>query len=225
METITSGKFEYIAFFDIDRTIAGSVSGSELVRGAYKRGLMRTSDMTRAVILSAEYRLRLLKPEKIINKMTAWVKGLPEETINKLCLEVFNEIILPSFFSQVKAEMEFHRKNNAGLVILSSSITPICKFTAGHFEMDGILCSELEVKDGVLTGRSVRPLCFGKEKAVRLKEYCELNHIDPGKCWYYGDSVSDSVVLSLVGFPICINPDRQLAKLAKKNGWRTEKWE
>jgi HAD superfamily hydrolase (TIGR01490 family) len=224
MATITLKEYSYIAFFDLDRTIGSAISGNALTRRAYKKGLMSRSDMIRAIYLSLGYKIGIINPEKIINEMVGWVKGLPEDTISQLCMEVFNEVLLPSFFPEINNEIEFHKKNNAKLVVLSSSLAPICRYTVKHLKMDDIVCSELEVKNGILTGFPVRPLCFGVEKAVRLKEYCEKNNSNPKDCWYYGDSISDLAVLTAVGFPVCVNPDKKLLKTAKKNGWRIEKW-
>jgi len=57
--------------------------------------------------------------------------------------------------------------------------------------MDDIICSELEVKDGVLTGKPKGNLCYGNEKLVRLREYCEKNNTDVDDAWYYGDAIID----------------------------------
>jgi HAD superfamily hydrolase (TIGR01490 family) len=225
MATIISKEYNYIAFFDLDRTIASAISGNELTKGAYKRGLMSLRDLIRAIYLSLTYKLGITDPKKIINEMVGWVKGLPEETIEQLCSEVFREVLQPSFFPQIYNEIEYHKKHNGKLVVLSSSLIPICRYTAMYLNMDDIVCSKLEVVNGLFTGRPERPLCFGEEKAVRLKEYCEINNIKPEDCWYYGDSISDLAVLKTVGIPVCVNPDKKLLKEGRKNSWKIEKWE
>lgn len=224
MATIISREYSYIAFFDLDRTIASAVSGNELTKRAYRKGLMSPGDMIRAIYLSLGYKLGIKDPKKIINEMVGWVKGLPEEIIDQLCSEVFREVLQPSFFPQINNEIEYHKSHNGKLVVLSSSLIPICRYAAMYLNMDDIVCSKLEVVDGIFTGRPERPLCFGEEKAVRLKEYCEINNFKPEVCWYYGDSFSDLAVLSAVGFPVCINPDKKLLQVGKRKGWRIENW-
>jgi HAD superfamily hydrolase (TIGR01490 family) len=131
---------------------------------------------------------------------------------------------LPSVHPEVKPEIKFHKEKNAKVVILSSSLVPICREIAAYLEIDDIICSDLEIINGSCTGRTAGPVCFGKEKVVRLKEYCEKNNNTLEKAWYYGDSISDLPALSIVGFPVCINPDKKLKKVAKARNWRIYNW-
>jgi phosphoserine phosphatase len=90
--------------------------------------------------------------------------------------------------------------------------------------MDDIICSELEVINGFMTGRPVGNLCYGKEKLNKIIEYCEKNNSTPPESWYYADAIVDLPALSLVGFPVCINPDRKLSREARRKGWPIFSW-
>ena len=215
----------YIAFFDLDRTITKAVSGSSLVRNAFRKGLLKPSNMLKAICLSAAYMLTMKDPVKIMNDMIQWVKGIREEDFSRLCSDTFQEILLPSIHSEAIAEIEMHKKNNASTVILSSSLIQICREMADHLGMDDIVCSELEISDGRLTGFPKGSLCYGREKISGLTSYCEKNNSKIEDAWYYGDSISDLPVLNIVGNPVCVNPDRMLLKSARKNGWKILFWD
>jgi HAD superfamily hydrolase (TIGR01490 family) len=228
METIFSedsitGK-KNIVFFDLDRTIINAISGNALVRIAYKKGIMTNCDLARAFYLSVVYKLNLRDPQLIIDEMVSWAKGMQVETMNDLCTEVLREVLVPSVYKEAVAEIKIRKNNNAKLVILSSALTPICRGMAKHLEMDDIICSELEVTNGILTGSPIGHLCFGIEKAARLKEYCEKNNTNTSEAWYYGDSISDLAALKSVGNPVCVNPDRKLRKEAIQRGWKILWW-
>jgi HAD superfamily hydrolase (TIGR01490 family) len=214
----------YFAFFDLDHTITKSVSGKELVIGAYKRGLMSRSDLAGAFLLSLTFRMKLLDPMKAINKMGGWVKGIPTEKMESLCSEIFSEVLLPSVYPQIKDEIKLHKENNARLIILSSSLIPVCRKMAEYLGMDDILCSGLESVNGILTGQPEGKFCFGDEKGVRLKHYCEKYNSKLQDAWYYGDALLDLPALSIVGNPVCINPERKLASVARKRGWKIYYW-
>jgi HAD superfamily phosphoserine phosphatase-like hydrolase len=109
-------------------------------------------------------------------------------------------------------------------VILSSALIAVCQEMADNLNIDDILCSELEVYDGKMTGRPIGHLCFGEEKAVRLKEYCEKYKSCQSQAWYYGDSISDLPAFSVVGNPVCINPDKKLKKTAQQRDWKILHW-
>jgi putative phosphoserine phosphatase / 1-acylglycerol-3-phosphate O-acyltransferase len=214
----------YIAFFDLDRTITKAISGKELVGSAYKKGLMTHSSFARAVYLSLAYKLHLKDPQKIIDNMVNWAKGISEETMIDLCTEVFLMKILPSVYAEARSEIKIHKEKNAILVILSSSLAPVCQLAAENLGMDDIICSGLEVNNGYLTGHPLGHLCFGKEKMYRLQAYCEKNNIAASDSWYYGDSISDLNALCAVGNPVCINPDNKLKIEALKRGWKILLW-
>jgi HAD superfamily hydrolase (TIGR01490 family) len=214
----------HIAFFDLDRTITKAISGIALACGAYRKGLMSRSNLINAIYLSISYKLKLKNPVRIMNDMILWVKGLDEKTFTKLCSDVFHEVLQPSIYPDAISEIEMHKRNNVKTVILSSSLVKICRETANYLQMDDIVCSELEISDGHLTGSPKGRLCFGREKINRLTEYCERNNSTPDLAWYYGDSVSDLPVLSIVGNPVCVNPDNKLRKEAAKRKWKILLW-
>ena len=216
--------FRYLSFFDLDRTITGKISGKELTRHAWKTGHMSWGNLLKALGNSLAYRLKIRNPVRIADEMVRWTKGMSVETMERLSVEVFRNVLLPSVHAEAIPEIRFHKENNAGVVILSSSIAPLCKKIADYLEADGVICSELEIKKGLYTGRPEGPLCFGKEKVVKLKEYCARHNADPVDAWYYGDSISDLPVLGMVGNPVCVNPDKRLLRQAAGHQWKICYW-
>ena len=57
------------------------------------------------------------------------------------------------------------------------------------------------------------------EKVVALHEDAAAHGIDPARCWAYSDSISDEPMLSAVGHPVAVNPDRDLRRLAQERDW------
>jgi HAD superfamily hydrolase (TIGR01490 family) len=228
METIFSDdqitSTSYVAFFDLDRTITRSISGKALARAGFRNGLLTPSDLVNALFLSLAFRFKLKDPSKIIDDMVRWVKGIPASKIADLCTEVVIRELFPSVYREAIAEIEFHRAKKAKVVILSSALAPVCKEMAIKLHMDDFICSELEVKDGALTGRPFGHLCFAEEKAVRLLSYCEKNKFSPSNAWFYSDSITDLPALRSVGNPVCINPDSKLKKTAKRSSWKILTW-
>ncbi len=214
-----------IAFFDLDRTITGAVSGRLIVTGAYRKGLIKNSGILKALWLSSAYKLNLRDPVNIMNDMIKWVKGIKLSAFEDLCSGVAAENLFPSVFREASAEIELHRRNNVPTVLLSSTVCQICSRVAEHLAMDDFICSQLEASDGLLTGFPLGALCYGEEKGSRLAGYCQRNNIDPSGSWYYGDSISDLPALLLVGNPVCVNPDRKLEKEALSRNWKICRWQ
>jgi HAD superfamily hydrolase (TIGR01490 family) len=227
METTTTKEdkgISYIAFFDLDLTLSKAISGRALAKGAFKRGLMKWSDIATGLWYATSYRINLANSVKVMEKMTGWARGIPEEQMNDLCRDVFTRVMEPSIYPAAYDEIKLHKANNAHTVILSSSLYPVCRAVADHMGIDDVICSRLEVENGILTGRPEGKLCQGNEKLVRLSAYCEMNNSSPALAWYYGDAFIDAPALGIVGNPVCVNPDKKLRRIAKEKGWRIYLW-
>jgi HAD superfamily hydrolase (TIGR01490 family) len=210
----------YVAFFDLDKTIISLNSGSLLVRQAYKNGVMSTGNLINAFFQSYLYKFNLRDTNLIISKMGTWLKGLRQENIEELSKEVVDKYLKGSIRPEIIKEISFHKENNAATVILSSAILSICEPIRRLLGIDDIICTTMEISEGVLTGNPVGNFCFEDEKRIRLLSYCEKNHCAPSEAWYYGDSISDLPVFEVVGNPVCVSPDRKLAKIAREREWR-----
>jgi HAD superfamily hydrolase (TIGR01490 family) len=217
--------YSYIAFFDLDHTITGAVSGTEMARRSFSDGYMSRIDYVRAIYLSVLYKLNLRDPQKIVEEMTSWVRGMTMESLAELSRNIIKEKLFPSVYTDAVSEIKAHKDKNAKVVLLSSALDTICREIAGELNLDDFICSSLEVENGYLTGRPLGRLCFGDEKRIRLSEYCNIHNASISDSWYYGDSISDLAALSTVGNPRCVNPDYKLRKAAKKRGWKILSWD
>ena len=48
---------------------------------------------------------------------------------------------------------------------------------------------------------------------------------DLAEASFYTDSYSDLSVLEAVGSPVAVHPDPRLTRIARKRGWRIERWD
>ena len=211
---------DYIAFFDLDRTILTANSGAVLVRQAYKEGILNVRSLISAIYQSYLYKFNLRKTDQIISKMGSWVKGFTADSLNNLSDLIVNDILIDTIRPEIYNEINFHKERHAEVVLLSSAISPICNPIGEHLKMDHIICTTMEVINGVLTGQPIGNFCFGEEKGLQIKAYCKSKNISLNDAFSYGDSISDLPALELVGNPVCVFPDKKLARIAREKGWR-----
>ncbi|HEU0316020.1 MAG TPA: haloacid dehalogenase-like hydrolase, partial [Solirubrobacteraceae bacterium] len=76
-----------------------------------------------------------------------------------------------------------------------------------------------EVVDGVYTGRPGGPFAYGGGKAALIAELAAAEGISLARSYAYSDSASDLPMLRAVGFPVAVNPDAELARVARDEGW------
>ncbi len=208
-----------IAFFDLDRTVISTNSGKVLIQYAYEKKLINIIDLLRGTYVSLLYKFKLRDTVKLINSLVGWLKGVSESSLKDFSAEMFKDRLVKTIRPEIREKINFHKIHGIRVVLLSSAILPVCREVANYLEMDDIICSELKLKNGIYTGHPVGLFCFGKEKVIRLTQYCNTNNIDPWQSWYYGDSIDDLPILSSVGHPVCVNPDKKLLKESVKRGW------
>jgi phosphoserine phosphatase len=84
---------------------------------------------------------------------------------------------------------------------------------------DGAVGSVAEVVDGHYTGRPGGPFTYREGKAQAIRELAEREGIDLSASWAYSDSESDLPMLRAVGHPVVVNPDAELGRVAREEGW------
>ncbi len=151
--------------------------------------------------------------------MLSWLKGLREDTVIKLCNEVFKDSLVETIRPEILVTLEKHREQNGAAVLLSSASAPICDPVSKHLVLDDVICTHLSSENGILMGSTDGKLVYGMEKKNRLLSYCNEYGYDPRDAYYYGDSHTDHHVMEAVGNPVAVSPDRRLRKIATGKNW------
>ena len=210
----------YVVFVDLDKTLLSINSGPALVLTAYKKGLMTTWGLVKAILLSLMYKLRLKNTEELAKSMAKWLKGIPETSLISLSKKLVDEKLILKLRSSILDEIEQHKKKGANLVILSAALPYICDPIAAYLGIKDVICSGMETVDGVFTGKPLGLICLGREKEIRARQYCFNNSYKIQEAYSYGDSYPDRFILQSTGNSISVSPDQRLRKLAKKRNWQ-----
>jgi len=155
-------------------------------------------------------------------KNLSWLlKGLTQREADLMFDEMVREWLLPGLRKELLKKMEMHRREGEIPVIDSGTFTPLLKKLAEFVGVEYVIGTDLEVKDGKLTGRTVGKFNSGSEKISRVEEaFKSLGmEIDWQNSYAYADSIFDIPLLLKVGNPVAVTPDEELAKLAQKRGW------
>ena len=116
--------------------------------------------------------------------------------------------------SDVATRMRWHQEQGHVVILVSASLGAYLHPLGDLLEVDAVLCTELEEKDGLLTGKLIGQNCRGKEKASRVQKWCQDSGIATEDLVYaYGDSSGDTELLELFSDPTWVN-DIDLVVLA-----------
>lgn len=176
-----------------------------------------------AAMWLAQYRLGL-SGIALVSKAIATGKGESYDALVGRTNSFYRNTVRKLFRPGALKAIESHRSAGDRVVLLTSSTHLLARLVSSELKLDGFLCNELEVEAGVLTGRTVGPLCYGPGKLTHAREEAERYHTLLSACAFYTDSFSDLPVLEAVGRPVAVNPDVRLKRHARRRGWEVFDW-
>jgi putative phosphoserine phosphatase / 1-acylglycerol-3-phosphate O-acyltransferase len=94
-------------------------------------------------------------------------------------------------------------------VIISNSPPFFVRPLADTLDIGEIITSQVEIRDGVLTGKIIKTLCYGKGESDYARSWAQGHGVDLVQSYFYTDSFYDTYLLHVVGLPFATNPDRR----------------
>lgn len=218
----TSGEKVAAAFYDMD----GTLVSTNLVH-SYLFLAKNEPTLSRSVLKSVRGVLKLpafLVADQIsralFNELLyAGYAGAFQDRLLELAEEHFEEVLKPNIFPGVYELVASGKKKGLRQVVVSGSLDVLVAPLARHLGMDDYICNRLEMKDGVATGKLVKPIVAGAVKARLLQEYARAFEVDLLESYGFSDSYSDYAMLAMVGRPAAVNPDRKLRRAATELEW------
>jgi HAD superfamily hydrolase (TIGR01490 family) len=133
--------------------------------------------------------------------------------------------VLPRLYPKMLETAYEHQDAGRPVFIVTAASQETAEMLAHVLFFDGAAGSKLEKRDGIYTGRFDGPFCYGPGKPVRMQELAQERGIDLAESWAYSDSASDLPMLRAVGHPVAVNPDNELARVAREEGWEVMTFE
>jgi hypothetical protein len=112
-----------------------------------------------------------------------------------------------------------HQDAGVPVYILTAASQEMADLLAHVLAFDGGLGSRSEIVDGRYTGRPAGPFNYREGKVVSMRELAAREGIQLGDSYAYSDSESDLPMLRAVGYPVVVNPDPELRRIAAEEGW------
>jgi len=207
--------------------MAGS-SGMQFARIAAKQGIVGRRQLAGWGWEHMRYRLRGTTDERtseVLKVARELIRGLPAKTIDRMGPEVM-AAILPRVFPQMLEEVYAHQDAGRPTFIVSAAGNGVVEQLAHVLGMDGGIGTRYEVDaDGNYSGRLDGPFVYGEGKVTAMEEFAERHGIELAESYAYSDSLSDLPMLRAVGNPVAVNPDAELARVARAEGWETLRFE
>ena len=141
--------------------------------------------------------------------------GLDAETVAEAGREFAGKVASGWMRADVAEVLRRHQDAGRVVVLVSASLAPYLEPLGDILEVDAVLCTQLEERDGVLTGEIDGANCRGAAKVARLEEWARgagivhagwLSHA-------YGDSSGDREMLALAADGVDVSRDEAVTAL------------
>jgi HAD superfamily hydrolase (TIGR01490 family) len=211
-----------IAFYDLDGTLTSDnlvtryahlVAGIRPARNAAWR-LGRLA--ARAPMLLA---LEHYSRERFNQAFFREYRGLGRDWLFQRAQQLFATHIRASIYPGAIKCLEADRRTGLRLVLVTGELDFIAHEVERHLGFDHVVCNSLIFENGQATGEVAPPLIAGQQKVAAIVRICRADGMCLSEAKAYSDSYSDASLLSAVGSPTAMNPDRRLAGLAQQRGW------
>lgn len=210
------------AYFDLDKTILATSSTWALGTPMRRSGLISSRALAYGLIAQIPYLLvgtGTQRSSSLMEHLALMSAGISRRDLMEVVEGALTTAIEPAVYAEALDLIEGHRRAGHDVVVVSASISEMVTPIARLVGADRAVATHMEVgEDGLFTGRISRSMLHS-EKVVALREDAAAHGIDPARCWAYSDSISDEPMLSAVGHPVAVNPDRDLRRLAQERDW------
>jgi HAD superfamily hydrolase (TIGR01490 family) len=148
------------------------------------------------------------------------MKGKTPFDLEELLSKFLSTVIEPMINIYALRLLHNHHHDNDIMLLASATNSVLVEPIARRLGFENIVATEVEIIDGVYTGKVYGRPALGQGKLTKVEEWASQNNIKDFKdAIFYSDSINDLPLLSEVGVPIAVNPDDQLRNLSIKNNW------
>ena len=207
------------ALFDFDGTVISGYSVMAFIREQIRRGHLSPRELAELVSAMGSFGLGDSGFSAMLLAASQFLRGIREDSYANFGEELFESHIARQIYPESRALIQAHLDKGHTVAIISSATPYQVRPAARELGVEHVLCSELEVKDGVFTGAVVKPTCFGQGKVIAAEKLVEQFGVDLDKSFFYSDSYDDIQLLERVGNPRPLNPNSRLLAVAERRGW------
>ena len=207
------------AFFDFDGTLIAGFSATVFLKEQIRRGQLGPYQVVELVSAITQFSLGTMGFSGLMTSAAQFMRGVSEQDYIEFGQELYEQQIARKVYPESRALVQAHMARGHTVAVISSATPYQVEPMARDLDIEHVICSRYEVKDGVFTGGIERPLCFGDGKVLAAESLSDQFGIDLDQSYFYSDSDDDLQLLERVGHPQPLNPNSKLAVIAEQRGW------
>lgn len=211
-------------FFDIDKTVTAKPAMVAFARPLYEAGFIDRRLVLKAGWNHLRFKARRSDPARMARFRADGleiIRGWDAGEVRRLVERSLPDVLAPAVYADARRLIDEHRGRGHRVWLVSAEPVEIVEPLGAHLGVDGTLGSRALVDgDGRYTGEAATWL-YGPSKVDAIRAVAAEHGLDLTRSFAYSDSSTDLPMLEAVGHPRCVNPDRALARTARRRGWPT----
>lgn len=210
-----------LAIFDIDFTITKKETLMQFFRYAIKRDKKNIKFLPRAIVSGALYGVGYFDEKRVKETFLKFIDSIEEKNLQTLVKDFYRDCLSQILYKDALDMIKKLKSEGYLIYLISASPEFYIKEFYAIPEVDMIIGTRFEFKDGIFMRRMLGNNCKGKEKVVRLKEILKEKGLEVNykESYMFSDSLSDLPLLELVGKPYLINYNKKYKEIENLN-WR-----
>jgi putative phosphoserine phosphatase/1-acylglycerol-3-phosphate O-acyltransferase len=207
------------AFFDFDGTLIDGYSARVFYEDQVRRFEISRGQLVRSALAGIDMALRGSDVAQLMKVAVGSWAGRREQEVRDLWQRLFSQRIAGMVFPEARELVEAHRRAGHTIVVASSATRYQVEPLADDLEIEHVLCSEVEVIKGYMSGFVAGEVLWGDAKARAVEEFAQAERIDLGRSFAYANGDEDVPFLETAGNSRPVNPQRRLAQVAHERDW------
>jgi HAD superfamily hydrolase (TIGR01490 family) len=212
-------------FFDVDGTIIDGQTQKLMISYFYQKKKINFTFLLKIYFWFLLYKIGLVSSGiSLMKGGYKLVEGIKLKEFKNFMLDLFEKKTKSRIYPQAIERINFHKKKGHEIVLISKSCKILIDIIKDYLNASLSIATELEVKNGILTGKIEGPIIHREEKLKIVKKLTPIKNWNLKESYAYGDHYSDLPLLKAVGHACVVNPDRKLKKEAERNNWSIFYW-
>jgi putative phosphoserine phosphatase/1-acylglycerol-3-phosphate O-acyltransferase len=212
------------AIFDYDGTLIAGYSILAFLKERVRRRELGAADLLRTAVSVAQSAFGQIDSRELISRGIHEWNGRRLADLEALGQRLFERELRDRIFPEMRTLVEEHRRKGHVVAIATSAASFQVAEVARELGIEHVLCTRLEERDGILTGKSSGPVLWGRAKAEAVREFARRQRVDLRRSYFYADGDEEVGLMKAVGHPRPTNPRPRLAEEAARQGWPVQRF-
>jgi putative phosphoserine phosphatase/1-acylglycerol-3-phosphate O-acyltransferase len=207
------------AFFDYDGTVIDGFSASAFYRHRLRHAEIGPVELAKTLLGAARGIDGGEDFEEFLKMALGAWRGRSEEEMAGIGERLFKHEIAGRMHWEAWRLVQAHHAMGHRVVLASSATRFQVEPMARELAVDHVLCTPVEITDGIVTGRTAGPVLWGEGKARAARALATEHDLDLNDCFAYSNGAEDVPFLEIAGHPVCVDPESALVRVAHERDW------